>query len=238
MKRNAGTGTIAAAFAVHLFTASGAALALLALIAATERRWTAMFVLLAVALVIDGVDGFLARRLRVHDVLPRWSGDTLDLVVDILTYVFVPAYALARSDLLPQGWNIALAILIVVTSVIYFADRRMKSEDNYFFGFPGVWNVVAFYLFILQLPPVAAAAVVFVLSAATFISVPFVHPWRVRSYALVNNVMLGFAVLLSVLALAADLRPPVWVVAGLCIVAAYFLGVGLLRPAGTRQRPR
>ncbi len=238
MKPNGGTGTIVAAFAVHLFTASGAALALLALFAATERRWTAMFVLLAVALLIDGVDGFLARRLRVRELLPRWSGDTLDLVVDILTYVFVPAYALARSDLLPQGWNIPLAILIVVTSVIYFADRSMKSADNYFFGFPGVWNIIAFYLFLLELPPSAAAAVVVVLSAATFIPVPFVHPWRVRSYALVNNVMLGFAILLSILALAADLRPPIWVVTGLCIVAAYFLGVGLLRPAGMHHTGR
>src|SRR5277367_2729156 len=92
-----------AAFAVHIFTALGAASALLALIAAVRADWPAMFVWLGIALVIDGVDGTFARRLRVAEVLPRWSGDVLDLVVDILNYVFVPAYALAASGLLPQS---------------------------------------------------------------------------------------------------------------------------------------
>ena len=67
---------IVAAFAVHVFTACGAACALLALIAAVNGGWTAMFAWLGVALVIDGVDGTFARRLRVGEVLPRWSGDT------------------------------------------------------------------------------------------------------------------------------------------------------------------
>src|SRR3569833_2660679 len=146
------------AFAVHVFTASGAAIALVALIAASERRWALMFTLLAVALLIDGIDGALARWFRVRDVLPRWSGDVLDLVVDILTYVFVPAYALAVSDILPQLLRGPLAIVVVMTSVIYFADRRMKSDDNNFFGFPGCWNVVVCYLFLLQLTAFVAAA--------------------------------------------------------------------------------
>ena len=91
-----------AAFAVHIFTACGAACALLALIAAVRSDWPQMFVWLGIALFIDGVDGTFARRLRVAEVLPRWSGDVLDLVVDILTYVFVPAYAIAASGLLPM----------------------------------------------------------------------------------------------------------------------------------------
>ena len=94
----------AAAFAVHIFTACGAACALLALIAAVSADWPKMFVWLGVALIIDGVDGTFARRLHTAELLPRWSGDVLDLVVDILTYVFVPAYAIATSGLLPTRW--------------------------------------------------------------------------------------------------------------------------------------
>jgi phosphatidylcholine synthase len=138
-----------AAFAVHFFTATGAALGLFALFAAVDRQWTLMFWYLAAALLIDGIDGSIARRVRVAEVLPRWSGDVLDLVVDFVTYVFVPAYAIATSGLLPELLGVPAGVVIVVTSAIYFADRDMKTEDNYFRGFPALWNAAAFYLFVL-----------------------------------------------------------------------------------------
>src|SRR6516225_6432416 len=128
----------AAAFAVHIFTACGAGCALLALTAAVNGQWAAMFVWLGIALCIDGIDGTFARRLQVAKLLPRWSGDILDLVVDILNYVFVPAYALATSGLLPKPAAIPLGLLIVVTGALYFADRLMKTSDYYFRGFPAV----------------------------------------------------------------------------------------------------
>ena len=142
-----------AAFAVHVFTACGAACALLALIAAVGAKWPQMFLWLGVALIIDGIDGTFARRLRVAEVLPRWSGDVLDLVVDVMNYVFVPAYAIAASGLLPPSVATALGVVIVVTGSLYFADRRMKTTDYYFRGFPALWNVAAFYLFVLKPPP-------------------------------------------------------------------------------------
>src|SRR3984957_5130016 len=138
-----------AAFAVHIFTASGAACALLALIAAVRSDWPQMFVWLGVALIIDGADGAFARRLRVAEVLPRWSGDVLDLVVDILNYVFVPAYALVTSGLLPSSLAVTLGALIVITASLYFADRWMKTADYYFRGFPSIRNVGAFCLLLL-----------------------------------------------------------------------------------------
>src|SRR6266516_6335314 len=104
----------ARAFAVHIFTASGAALALAALAYAVGGQWTAMFLCLGIALIVDGVDGTIARRVRVAEVLPRWSGDVLDLVVDFTTYVFVPAYAIAGGGLLPQALAMPAGIVIVV----------------------------------------------------------------------------------------------------------------------------
>src|SRR3974390_282141 len=168
----------AAAFAVHVFTACGAGCALLALTAAVNGQWALMFVWLGIALCIDGVDGTFARRLRVADVLPRWSGDVLDLVVDILNYVFVPAYALASSGLLPDDAAIPLGIAIVVTGSLYFADRLMKTSDYYFRGFPALWNVAAFYLFLLKPAPWLGALAVAALAAVTLVPFPGLAPAR------------------------------------------------------------
>ena len=140
---------IVRAFAIHVFTATGAALALLALIFATGGHWAAMFFCLGVALIVDGLDGPLARSFDVKDVLPRWSGETLDIVVDFVTYVFVPAYAIAASGLLPEALAIVAGVVVVISGAVYFADRQMKTEDNYFRGFPVLWNLAAFYLYLL-----------------------------------------------------------------------------------------
>src|SRR5215831_15418386 len=170
----------ARAFAVHIFTATGAALALGALLYAVRGQWAAMFLCLGIALIVDGVDGTMARHLDVAHVLPRWSGDVLDLVVDFVTYVFVPAYAIAAGGLLPEGLGVAAGMVIVITGAIYFADREMKTADNYFRGFPALWNSVAFYLFLLRPVPWLAAAIVVALAGLSFAPFKFVHPMRVK----------------------------------------------------------
>src|ERR1700729_1238425 len=185
-----------AAFAVHIFTACGAACALLALIAAVSANWPKMFVWLGVALVIDGVDGTFARRLHTAELLPRWSGDVLDLVVDILTYVFVPAYAIATGGLLPPVLAIPLGALIVVTGSLYFADRQMKTADYYFRGFPALWNVAAFFLFLLKPAPWLGALAVAALAALTFVPFHVVHPIRIAHLrALTTTAMVVWALL-------------------------------------------
>ena len=219
----------ALAFAVHIFTACGAALALVALVAAAERDWPVMFLLLGLALIVDGVDGTLARYLRVGERLPRWSGDTLDLVVDFTTYVFVPAYAIARGGLLPPWLALLESLAIVVTGAMYFADRRMKTPDNYFRGFPALWNLVAFYLFLLRPDPWIAAAAVAVLAVATFAPIPFVHPFRVKRLWVVNVVLLAAWAVLAAVAVSRGMMPPGWITAALCVIGLYFLGAGLLR---------
>src|SRR5665213_1481904 len=117
----------AAAFSVHIFTALGAGIGLLAMLEAVREHWAAMFAWLGVALVVDGLDGPIARRLDVVNVQPNWSGEVLDLVVDFVTYVFVPAYAITASGLLLPLAAPLLGIGIVVSSALYFADRRMKA---------------------------------------------------------------------------------------------------------------
>jgi len=167
--------------------------------------------------------------LRVAEVLPRWSGDTLDLVVDFTTYVFVPAYAMAASGLLPHALGRALGIVVVVTGALYFADRRMKTADSYFRGFPALWNVAAFYLFVIKPPPWAGAAAIVILAAATFAPIHFVHPVRVPRWRLLNLAALVLWGVLALFALAQNLDPPGWVAAALGTIAIYFVIVGLMR---------
>jgi len=219
----------AAAFGVHIFTASGAALALFALLAAIEHKWGLMFLLLGIALFVDGVDGMMARRLDVAERLPRWSGDVLDLVVDFLTYVFIPAFVVVASGLLPAWLSITCAIAIIISGALYFADTNMKTKDNYFLGFPAVWNVPAFYLLLLRPDPWVAAAVILLLAATTFLPVPFVHPFRVRQLRVVTVSLLAIWSVLAAIALWRDMMPGPWITAGLCAIALYFLGAGLWR---------
>ncbi|MGH6754700.1 MAG: CDP-alcohol phosphatidyltransferase family protein [Bradyrhizobium sp.] len=132
------------AVGVHIFTASGVIWGFLALLAIAEGDVKWMFLWLAVALFVDGIDGTIARRIDIQNAAPRWSGAALDLVVDFITYVLVPAYALIEWGRLAPGWDIVAAILILITSAMYFADNEMKTEDAWFKGFPAVWNLVIF----------------------------------------------------------------------------------------------
>ena len=217
------------AFAVHVFTACGAALALLAMILATGGHWAGMFFCLGMALVIDGLDGPLAREFKTADVLPRWSGETLDLVVDFTTYVFVPAYAIAASGQLPNALAIPAGIVVVVTGGLYFADRQMKTADNYFRGFPALWNLAAFYLYLLEPPPWLSAVMVAALAALSFAPIKFVHPLRVRRLRAINLALVGAWTVLAAVAVITNLDPGAYVIWPMVAIAIYFFGAGLLR---------
>src|SRR5436309_3540112 len=198
-------------FAVHVFTAAGAALALVALIYAVREQWAAMFLCLAVALIVDAVDGTIARWLKVAEAFPRWSGDVLDLVVDFVTYVFVPAYAIAAGGILPQPLAVPAGVIVVITGALYFADRQMKTADNYFRGFPALWNVVAFYLFLLRPEPWLSLVIVAALCAAMFLPFPFLHPLRVARWRGVNIVLLLAWSALVLAAIFQDMQPGIFV---------------------------
>ena len=217
------------AFTVHVFTATGAALALLALILGTGGHWAGMFFCLGLALLIDGLDGPLARAFDVQNLLPRWSGDTLDLVVDFTTYVFVPAYAIAASGLLPPVLAIPAGILVVISGALYFADREMKTKDNYFRGFPAVWNLAAFYLYLLEPPEWAAAVAIVVLAALSFAPIKFLHPLRVQHWRMVNVALLALWAALAFVAVIEDLSPGLYVKVPLSLIAVYFFVAGFLR---------
>jgi phosphatidylcholine synthase len=213
-----------AAFAVHVFTAMGAGLALLAMMEAVREHWASMFGWLGVALIVDAIDGPLARKLEVARLQPNWSGDVLDLVVDFLTYVFVPAYAIATSRLLMPVAAPLLGIGIVVSSALYFADRRMKASDNHFRGFPALWNAAAFYLFLLHPPPVLASLGIAILIALTFAPFHVLHPLRVVRLRWLTLWLMAIGAGLAVYTLVCDFNVGAPIVAGLCAIGLYVVG--------------
>ena len=214
----------AAAFSVHIFTALGAGVALVALLEAVREHWAAMFWWLGVALVIDGVDGPLARRLDVARVQPNWSGEVLDLVVDFVTYVFVPAYAITASGLLLPLAAPLLGAGIAVSGALYFSDRRMKAADNHFRGFPGLWNIAAFYLFLLHLPPALSSLAVAILIVLTFVPFHVLHPIRVVRLRWLTLSLIGVWAVLVMVALTNDFHVSLSVTAALCAIAVYIVG--------------
>jgi phosphatidylcholine synthase len=220
----------AAAFSVHIFTALGAGVALLALLEAVREHWSAMFAWLGFALVIDGLDGPIARRLNVEALQPDWSGDVLDLVVDFVTYVFVPAYAIAASGLLLPIVAPLLGVGIVISSALYFADRRMKTADNHFRGFPALWNVAAFYLFLLHLSPLISTLGIAALIVLTFVPIHVLHPVRVRRLRGLSLLLMAVWAVLAIFTIIRDFDVTIPVTAALCAIAIYVVcGDALIR---------
>lgn len=183
---------VAAAWLVHAFTASSAVLAVLSLSAIFDRDWPAALLWLLAALAVDGVDGTLARWAHVKTRAPRIDGETLDLVVDYLTYVFVPTIFIWRAGLVPEALAPWLAGAIQLSALYSFTRRDLKTDDNYFRGFPGLWNIIAFYLYVTQPGADVGAMLILAFVALTFAPVHFVHPFRVRDYGIFAPLLSAF----------------------------------------------
>ena len=214
------------ALLVHFLTATGAVFAMLAMLAAVDENWSMMFVWLVVAFFVDGIDGPLARKYGTKTNAPIFDGVLLDLIIDYLTYVFVPAYALFKSGLLP-GWTGWFAIIVITfASAMYFADNRMKTKDYSFSGFPGCWNMLILVMFALQPNFWIIVALVVVLSAAMFFPVRFVHPVRTQRWRTVTLPMAAAWTLFAGWAAWVNFDPASWAHYGLMITSIYLLGAG------------
>jgi len=169
-----------AAWAVHGFTASGAVLGFLAIISILNNDLVGAFLWLGLALLIDGIDGSLARKIGVLDKTPNIDGSTLDNVIDYLNYVIIPALMIYWFQMVPKGWEIILPAGMFAVSLYTFANMNMKTNDYYFSGFPAVWNIVVLYFYILNTHLVINVIIILLLFVFTFIPIKFVHPLRVK----------------------------------------------------------
>ncbi|WP_420962399.1 phosphatidylcholine synthase [Brucella sp. IR073] len=214
------------AFSVHLLTASGSFLAFLSLVAASEERWTAMFWWLGLALLVDGIDGPIARKLDVKYVLPTWSGELLDNIIDYVTYVLIPAFALYQSGFMGEGLSFLSGAIIVISSAIYYADTSMKTKENFFKGFPVVWNMLVFTLFIVKPGEWVAFGIVVVSAILSFVPLNFLHPVRVVRLRPVNLTIFLAWCALGVVAICYALDAPLWVRIGISVTGLYLYCIG------------
>ena len=176
----------------HLYTASGAVLALLATAMTFAHNFRAAFIYLAVATFVDGTDGVLARALKVKERLPQFDGARLDDIVDYLTYVFVPALIVWQADLVPVAFPICAAMLLSSAYGFAQADAKVDAVDHFFTGFPSYWNIIAVYLYVLGLSQMVNAIVLATLVVLVFVPIRYIYPSRTRTLK-VTTLVLGTA---------------------------------------------
>ncbi len=225
------------ALLVHLLTATGAVFAMLAMLAAVEEKWSLMFLWLVAAFVVDGIDGPLARKYKVKVHAPQIDGVLMDLIIDYLTYVFIPAYALFASGLLP-GWTGWTAIIVITfASALYFADTRMKTKDNSFSGFPACWNMVIIVLFAVKPDFWAILIIVALFAAAMFTPLKFVHPVRTLRWRPVTLPVALAWTFFAGWAAWVDFHPASWAHWGLVATSLYLVLAGIAQQIVPAARP-
>jgi phosphatidylcholine synthase len=223
------------AWAVHSITASGAVLGVLALLAVAQGAFPRAAILMLAALAIDSIDGTLARLFKVAEVLPSFDGRRLDDLVDYLNYVIVPAVFMVASGALP-GWG--WAVLPVLASAYGFSQREAKTDDHFFLGFPSYWNVVAIYLWQLELSPALSVALVVALSLGVFVPLKYVYPSRMQKLRLTTNV----GATLWLLAISAaivwpDLLKRIRLIEITLLYPAYYMAISAWLGGWHRSRP-
>ncbi len=185
-------------WAAHLYTATGAVIALLATGVTFAHNFRAAFIYLVAATLVDATDGVLARALKVKERLPHFDGARLDDIVDYLTYVFVPVLIVWQAELVPVAFPVCAAMLIASAYGFGQANAKVNTGDHFFTGFPSYWNIVVIYLYLAQLAPMVNAVVLLVLALLVFVPIRYVYPSRTQALK-VPTLVLGtlWAVLLT-----------------------------------------
>jgi phosphatidylcholine synthase len=223
---------------VHAYTASGAVLALLIVLAAVEGDVARALWLGLAALVVDGTDGMLARRVGVKERLPWFDGALLDNIVDYLTYVFAPVVLLLQTGYLPDGVpGTVVAALPLIASSYQFCRVDAKTDDHFFLGFPSYWNVVAFYAIALDLGPAATSTVIVVCAALVLVPIGYIYPSRMTVLRTPTLVLSALWLVLYAVVVAQLPSPSALLVGASLVYLLYYCGLSLYLHARRRRVP-
>jgi phosphatidylcholine synthase len=217
------------ALSVHLFTATGAVFAMLAMLAAVDEKWDLMFLWLVIAFIVDGIDGPLARKYDVKQFAPQYDGVILDMIIDYITYIFIPAYALFKSGLLPDWTGWICILVITYTSAMYMVDTRMKTKDNSFSGFPATWNMLVLVIFATEPNFWIILFLVITCAITMFTPLKFVHPVRTKRWRLLSLPIALIWTATAAYAAWCDFEHSVSVTITLTITSIYLLGAGIVQ---------
>lgn len=178
-------------WAIHAFTASGACVGLIALLAIYQHNLLQALWLMGAAILIDAVDGMFARMIKIKEVVPEVDGALLDNIVDFFTYTLVPCFFLLVTDLLPVHWRVFCVMIITFSSAYQFTQVDAKTTDHFFKGFPSYWNIAVFYLFFWQMSPLTNMIILLSLAILSFVPIKYIYPSRMDY--LTNNKLLRFS---------------------------------------------
>ena len=224
------------AWGVHIFTASGVVVGLLALVAIVDRNWRAALLLNFVAVLIDTVDGTLARIVRVKEVLPNVDGRMLDYVIDFINDVLVPTLLLYEAGLLPSSARLVCCAAILLVSCYHYTNLKAITDDFRFRGFPAMWNFVVFYIFVLGLNPVLNFVIIAVTCCLHFTPIDFIYPTRtIRFKKLTFSLVLLLAVVNLTILIQHPLRNSALLVISLIIIG-YLTAISLYQTFVARDR--
>ncbi|WP_347709758.1 phosphatidylcholine synthase [Halomonas llamarensis] len=225
------TASLYKAWGVHVFTASGVLLGTMAMLSLIDNNPVACLLWLGATMLVDGFDGTLARKYEVKTILPHFDGSTLDMVIDYLTWAFIPALFIYFFIELPPNFELLSVFIILLSSMFCFCNVNMKSQDNFFVGFPAAWNIAAIYFYILDFPPLITFASIAFLAILTVTRMKFLHPFRVRLFMPLNIVVtLVWFVCATSLVLSTP-EHAAWALWGWGIASVYFVGICLWRTA-------
>lgn len=215
------------AWGVHAFTASGIVFGLLALLAVIEGNTQMAFMWLGITLLVDGIDGTLARWCDVKKQVPEFDGVILDLVIDYLTYVFIPAIFIYYYTPLPEGTKTLSAAIILISSFFCFCNKNMKSADNYFVGFPATWNIVAFCYVVVSPPAWLSFLIIVLLAILSVVPIKFLHPFRVRKAMALNISFTTLWLITSAFLIIQYGHFEMWTLLLWWLSGFYFIGFGI-----------
>lgn len=229
-----------AAWLVHAYTATGVICALLMVHLAYQGEVQAVLWLFLVSMVVDGTDGFLARHFQVKKVVPQFDGALLDNIVDYLTYAFAPMVLLWATGRLPDGaWAGVVAVIPLLASCYQFCRTDAKgaeTDEHYFLGFPSYWNVVAFYVIVLDIGTAATVVLLLVFAVLVFVPVRYVYPSRTLDLWYLNMAAAtAWLVVFGVITARLDDQPE-WLAYVSLAYVGYYTGVSLWLTF--RARPR
>ncbi|MCB0706284.1 MAG: hypothetical protein KDC34_13290 [Saprospiraceae bacterium] len=216
------------AWSVHIFTATGLLAGFMAILAIVDHEWQEAAYWLLAALLIDGVDGTFARMARVREVLPNVDGKSIDYVIDFANYAIIPAFFLYESNLIFIPWNEIAVGLILLVSALYYGLDGMVSEDQYFVGFPVMWNmVVLFQVFVFQVGSALNFSLVVLFAILHFVPVKFAYPSQ-NKHSKVPTILVTIFFIASLLAAIYYYpTPPVWCKILAVLTVAYYAGLAV-----------
>ena len=217
------------AWIAHLYTGLGVVCALAATLAVIRSDYRAAFLWLGLQVAIDATDGLVARAMRVKERLPDFDGARLDDIIDYLTYVFVPVLLLLHAGLLPAGWGVAVGAVVLLSSAYGFSQTaaKLKTTDYFFTGFPSYWNLVAVYMYFLELAPAINALILLAFAVLVFVPLRYIYPTRTETLRELTTILAaGWSLLLLWLTWYLPARPTPWIMVSL-IFPVYYLALSV-----------